>query len=51
MATAFFSSTWETLATEELANSRARLSGFIEAVPERDKIVREVTTWHILDYR
>ena len=46
MATVFFPSTWEALTPEELANSRARLSGFIEAVPEKDKIIREVITSH-----
>ena len=42
MAKQFFTKDWESLPAEELANSRARLSGFIESVSDKDKILREV---------
>ena len=42
MAKPFFPKEWETLTVEELATARARLAGFIEAVPDREKILREV---------
>jgi hypothetical protein len=42
MAKPFFPQDWESLTVEELATARARLAGFIEAVPDREKILREV---------
>ena len=42
MSIPFFAKDWESLPAEELTNSRARLSGFIESVPDKDKILREV---------
>ena len=42
MAKPFFLQDWETLTAEDLATSRARLAGFIEAVPDREKVLREV---------
>lgn len=43
MAKPFFPKDWETLTAEDLATARARLAGFIEAVPDREKVLREVT--------
>nr|CAH0105921.1 unnamed protein product [Daphnia galeata] len=40
-ALAYFFGDWESLTVEELATARARLAGFIEAVPDREKILRE----------
>ena len=42
MATPFFPDEWEALTAEQLATARARLAGFIEAVPDKDKILIEV---------
>ena len=42
MAKPFFPKDWETLTAEDLATARARLAGFIEAVPDREKVLREV---------
>jgi ubiquinone/menaquinone biosynthesis C-methylase UbiE len=42
MAKPFFPQDWETLTAEDLATARARLAGFIEAVPDREKVLREV---------
>ncbi|KAK4004426.1 hypothetical protein OUZ56_006159 [Daphnia magna] len=41
MAKPFFPQDWESLTVEELATARAKLAGFIEAVPDREKIIRE----------
>jgi len=42
MATPFFKTEWETLTAEELNTARAKLAGFIEATPDKEKILREV---------
>ena len=42
MATPFFAKEWETLTSEELALARAKLAGFTEAVPDKDRLLREV---------
>jgi len=42
MATPFFPKTWEDFTPEELTTARARLAGFVEAVPDKEKILREV---------
>ena len=42
MATPFFPDKWDTITAEELTTARARLAGFIEAVPDKDKVLREV---------
>ena len=42
MAKPFFPQDWVTLTVEDLATARARLAGFIEAVPDREKVLREV---------
>nr|CAH0111816.1 unnamed protein product [Daphnia galeata] len=44
MAKPFFPQDWETLTAEDLATARARLAGFIEAVPDHEKVLREPTT-------
>ncbi len=41
MATPFFPKTWVTLTTEELTTARALLAGFVEAVPDNEKKLRE----------
>nr|CAH0102643.1 unnamed protein product [Daphnia galeata] len=41
MAKPFFPQDWESLTVEELATARTRLAGFIEAVSDREKILRE----------
>jgi len=42
MATPFVLKQWETLTSEELALAWAKLAGFTEAVPDKDRILREV---------
>ena len=43
MAKKFFGDEWEGLQPEELLRARARLSGFIEATTDRDKLIRDVS--------
>ncbi len=43
MAKKFFPEEWEKLSKEELSNSRARLSGFIESTTEKEKTIRDVS--------
>ena len=47
MAKKFFPDDWETIAQDELIRSRARLSGFIEAIPDtkddKDKLIKDVS--------
>jgi hypothetical protein len=43
MAKKFFGDDWECLQKDELLRSRARLSGFIEATTDRDKLIRDVS--------
>jgi hypothetical protein len=43
MATPFFIDDWEKIAKEELDRSRARLSGFIEATTDKDRLIRDVS--------
>jgi len=42
MAKPFFNEDWEKLTPEELSRDRARLAGFIEATPDKDKLLRQV---------
>lgn len=42
MATPFFPDDWHALTAEELTTARARLAGFIEAVPDKERVLREV---------
>ncbi len=42
MAIPFFQKEWETITSEELSTARARFAGFIEAVPDKEKVLREV---------
>ena len=42
MAAPFFADDWQTFSKEELASCRAKLAGFIEAIPDKDKNLREV---------
>jgi hypothetical protein len=42
MAKPFFPADWVSLTPEELATARAKLAGFIEALPDKEKILREV---------
>ena len=44
MATPFLQKEWETITSEELATARARFTGFIEAVPDKEKVLRDVNT-------
>ena len=44
MAKKFFPKDWETISHEELIRSRARLSGFVESIPDKDKAIRDVST-------
>jgi hypothetical protein len=44
MAIPFFQKEWETTTAEELSTARARFAGFIEAVPDKEKVLREVYT-------
>jgi len=43
MAKKFFPDDWEKISSEEMVRSRARLSGFIESIPEKDKAIRDVS--------
>ena len=43
MAKKFFPENWESISKEELSNSRARLSGFIESTTEKEKTIRDVS--------
>jgi hypothetical protein len=47
MAKKFFPDDWEKIAQDELIRSRARLSGFIEAIPDtkedKDKLIKDVS--------
>ena len=43
MAKVFFNDDWESMSKEELDRARSRLSGFIEATPDADKLLREVS--------
>ena len=43
MAKKFFPDDWEKISKEELSNSRARLSGFIESTTEKEKTIRDVS--------
>jgi hypothetical protein len=43
MAKPFFNDDWESLSQEELSRARARLSGFTEATPDTEKLLREVS--------
>jgi len=45
MAKKFFPDDWESISKEELANSRARLSGFIESTTEKEKTIRDVSKY------
>lgn len=42
MAKSFFDDDWEAISKEELAACRAQLLGFIEAVPDKEKELKEV---------
>jgi hypothetical protein len=42
MAKPFFDDDWEAVSKEELAACRAQLLGFIEAVPDKEKELKEV---------
>jgi hypothetical protein len=42
MAVPFFAKDWESSTPEDLTSNRARLCGFIEGVPDKDKPLREV---------
>ena len=51
MAKKFFNDDWEKLSKEELSNSRARLSGFIESTTEKEKTIRDVSfIWGLKHY-
>ena len=41
MAQKFLPDDWETMEKDELLRSRSRLSGFIEAVPDKDKLIKD----------
>jgi hypothetical protein len=43
MAKKFFPDEWEKISAEEMIRARARLSGFIESIPEKDKAIRDVS--------
>jgi hypothetical protein len=43
MAKKFFPDDWEKISKEELSNSRARLSGFIESTTDKEKTIRDVS--------
>jgi len=45
MALPFFSNDWETATHEEMMSSKAKLAGFIEAIPDSEKRSREVRTF------
>ena len=42
MAKPYFDENWEKLTKEEMSNARSQLAGFIEATPDKDKLLREV---------
>ena len=46
----FFPDDCETLTPGELATARARLAGFIEAVPDQDKVLRAVYCYFYLSF-
>ena len=48
MASPFFADDWETATPEELVSNRAKLAGFIEAIPDNEKMLREVSRVQIL---
>ena len=43
MAKKFFGDEWEKLPKDELLRARARLSGFIEATTDKEKLIRDVS--------
>ena len=43
MAKKFFPTDWETISQEEMIRARARLSGFIESIPDKERSIREVS--------
>ena len=43
MASPSFSDNWETATPEVMVSSRAKLAGFIEAIPDGEKRLREVS--------
>lgn len=43
MASPFFADNWETATHEELVSSKAKLAGFIEAIPDSERRLREVS--------
>jgi len=43
MAKKFFPDEWEKISAEEMIRARARLSGFIESIPEKDKAIQDVS--------
>ena len=43
MAKPFFTEDWEKWTPEELSRARSRLAGFIEATPDKEKLLREVS--------
>jgi hypothetical protein len=43
MAKKFFPEDWEKISKEEMVRARARLSGFIESIPDKDKSIRDVS--------
>jgi hypothetical protein len=43
MAKKFFPDDWEKISSEEMVRSCARLSGFIESIPEKDKAIHNVS--------
>jgi len=47
MALPFFPDEWESLLPEELSTARAKLAGFIEAVPDKEKLLREVIRYDL----
>nr|CAH0099586.1 unnamed protein product [Daphnia galeata] len=49
MAIPFFQKEWETITAEELSTARARFAGFIEAVPDKEKVLREVEEVYLSD--
>ena len=44
MAKPFFEDNWESSSLEEISRARARLAGFIEATPDKEKLLREVSS-------
>ena len=43
MAKKFFPSDWEKISPEEMIRARARLSGFIESIPDKERSIRDVS--------